>query len=111
MLTEVAQPVSLLFCLLSLLEVFHIAFLAPAASWGQRIFTSLELLVLSAGICLASGLIFRDLGTRERRAVRPLRSTLPIQLLCWATCLMVLLFVAVWYLETHGIFYRDPRRS
>ncbi len=110
MLMEVAQPICLLFCLLSLLQVFHTAFLAPATSWGERSFTSLELLALSAGICLASGLVFRDLGTGEKAGKRPLGSTLPVQLFCWATCLMVVLFVAAWYLETHGIFYRDSRR-
>jgi hypothetical protein len=106
MLLEVAKPVALGLCLLSLLAVFHAAFLVPATGFEQRIWDSVMLLSLAAGICLSSGLIFRE---SERRGAT-LASTLPVQLFCWGAGLMLVLFVASWYLETYCIFYRDMRR-
>ncbi len=70
----------------------------------QRIWDSAVLLSLAAGICLTSGMIFRE-PTRE--GVEPVLRTLPVQVFCWATALMVVLFISSWYLETHCIFYKD----
>lgn len=33
--------------------------------------------------------------------------TLPVQIFCWSTCLIAVLFLASWYVETHLILYRD----
>jgi hypothetical protein len=109
MLVELAKPVALLLCLLSLCAVFHTAFLIPAIDLHQRIWDSLELLSLAAGISVMSGLIFRE-SLPEPSADSPrLTGTLPIQVFCWAAGTMFLLFLASWYLETHCIFYRDVR--
>ena len=107
MLLEVAKPIALCLCLLSLWAVFHTAFLVPADGVEQSIWDSVELMSLAAGICLASGFIFRR---TERTGGNSLTATLPVQLFCWAAGLIVVLFVASWYLETHVIFYRDTRR-
>jgi formate/nitrite transporter FocA (FNT family) len=107
MLHELAKPVALLLCIVSLCAVFYTAFLVPATDLEQRIWDSLALLSLAAGICLSSGMIFRE--TAQNGANLLLR-TLPVQIFCWALGLMLLLFAASWYLETHCIFYKDVRR-
>jgi hypothetical protein len=107
-LLEIARPVALLLCMISLCAVFYTAFLVPASELEQRIWDT------AAGISLASGLIFREEGhpaTGPTRAKRdPLTRTLPVQMFCWATGLIAALFVASWYLETYCIFYKDVRR-
>lgn len=103
MLLELAKPVALVLCVLSLCAVFNSAFLVPASDLEQKTWDSLVLLSLAAGICLASGMIFRE-------SMQTLTRTLPVQMFCWAACLMLALFLASWYLETHCIFYKDVRR-
>jgi hypothetical protein len=114
MLLELAKPVALLLCLLSLCALFHTAFLAlgsnelmlPNQALHDRVLDSLLLFTLSAGICLISGLLFRETETNTHLS---LSATLPVQLFYWATGIMLLLFVLSWYLETHCIFYRSTR--
>jgi hypothetical protein len=114
MLLELAKPVALLLCLLSLCALFHTAFLAigsnelmlPNQALHDRVLDSLLLFALSAGICLISGLLFRDSAPNPHPS---LSATLPLQLFYWATGIMLLLFVLSWYLETHCIFYRSTR--
>ena len=134
MLLELLRPVSLLLSIFSIYRVFYAAFLRPDVLMEQRVWDSLELLSISAGVCLVSGLIFREpiplsnekLEVQYRhwrqhwqklegwpepiRHREPLLSTLPVQLFCWAAVLMILLFLLSWYLETYYILYRDPRR-
>ena len=107
MLQEVAKPVAMVLCMVSLCAVFYTAFLIPASGLEQRIWDSLVLLSLAAGISLTSGMIFRE---PSQSGVGPILRTLPVQMFCWAVCLMLMLFVTSWYLETHCIFYRDVRR-
>jgi formate/nitrite transporter FocA (FNT family) len=117
MLLEIAKPMALLLCMVSLCAVFYTAFLVPASGLEQRIWDSLILLSLAAGICLASGLIFREEVHTARDEAHdsapltrdPLTRTLPIQMFCWAAGLILVLFVASWYLETYCIFYKDVR--
>jgi hypothetical protein len=104
-----AKPVSLLLCILSLYGVFHAAFLAPAGDVEHRVYHALALLVLAAGIALASGLIFREASLGLRADNARLSATLPVQAFCWASGVMFVLYLASWYLETHCIFYRDIR--
>jgi hypothetical protein len=91
MLLELAKPVALLLCLLSLYAVFHTVFftiedpqllLQPHQAIRDRIIDSLLLLALSAGISLIGGLIFRE----SEPAPHPsLSATLPLQIFYWAT--------------------------
>ncbi len=107
MLAEAMKPIALLLCLLSLCAVFYTAFLVPAAGFEQRLLDSTVLLSLAAGISLASGMIFR---AATPHGLQPVTRTLPVQVFCWATGAMVVLFFASWYLETYCIFYKDVRR-
>jgi hypothetical protein len=109
MLTEVAKPIALLLCLLSLCAVFHTAFLVPASDLHQTILDSLELLLLAAGISLVGGFIFCESATVSPTNSKRIMTTLPVQVFCWAATTMLLLFVCCWYLESHCIFYRDIR--
>ena len=109
MFLELARPVALLSCLLALCALFHTAFLVPSTDMHQRIYDSLDLLALAAITSLAAGLIFRDLGREPNVRHARLTATLPIQVFCWSSSTMLLLFVLAWYLETHCVFYRDIR--
>jgi len=104
---EVAKPIALVLCLLSLLAVFYTAFLVPASAPENRLLDSVVLLSLAAGICLSSGMLFRE-STPD--GIEPVIRTLPMQIFCWAAGLMAALFAASWYLETYCIFYKDIRR-
>lgn len=106
MLLEIAKPVALVLCLVSLLAVFHAAFLAPTSNLEQQLWDSLARLSLTAGICVSSGLLFRDSSASSPSLLR----TLPVQMFCWGIGLMAILFIASWYLDTHCVFYRDVRR-
>jgi hypothetical protein len=105
MLTDATRPVALMLCMAALCGVFYTAFLTPANNPVQEIWDTLTLLSLAAGICVASGMLFRD-GTGDDELLR----TLPVQMFLWAAGVMALMFVASWYLETHCVFYRDVRR-
>jgi hypothetical protein len=109
MLVEVAKPVTLISCILSLFALFHTAFLIPASDMHQRICDSLELLALAGAISLISGLIFREAARGPHFGSGRLTSTLPVQVFCWASSAMLILFIVSWYLETYCIFYRDVR--
>ena len=108
MLVEVAKPVTLISCILSLLAVFHTGFLAPSSDMHQKIYDTLARLALAAAICLISGLIFRKTQKPHSGTTR-LVATLPLQVFCWAAGTMLILLVVSWYLESHCIFYRDVR--
>jgi len=107
MLLELAKPIALMLCVLSLCAVFYTAFMAPAIDLEQKTWDSLVLLSLTAGICLTSRLIFCE-SAQDGNA--RLTATLPVQMFFWASCGMLVLFVASRYLETHCIFYKDVRR-
>ncbi len=109
MLVEVAKPVTLVFCILSLYALFHTAFLVPASDMHQRICDSLILLALAATISLIGGLIFQDPKHEQLPGRKRLTATLPVQLFCWGSGAMLILFIVSWYLENHCIFYRDVR--
>jgi hypothetical protein len=107
MLLEIARPVALLLCVVSLCALFYTAFLVPASNFEQRSWDALILLSLAAGICLTSGMIFRE---PTRAGFEAVTRTLPVRMFFWAVLLMLGLFLASWYLETYCVFYRDVRR-
>jgi hypothetical protein len=106
MFVEIAKPVTLIFCILSLYALFYTAFLAPTVGAHQRICDSLVMLTLAAGMSLLSGFIFRDSSPVPYTG---LAGTLPVQLFCCATGAMLVLFLLSWYLESHCVLYRDVR--
>jgi hypothetical protein len=105
-LLELARPVTLLCSMLSLLAVFHTAFLGPEISFSARIYDSVGMLLLAAGCSLVSGLTFRE-GGRDVNSLSHITETFPVRVFFWTTGIMAVLFLVSWYLETHCIFYRD----
>jgi hypothetical protein len=110
MLLELAKPVALLLCLLSLYALFHTLFFAiedpqiifqPHQALDDRVFHALWLFALSAAISLIGGIIFREAAPRPHPS---LSATLPLQLFYWATGIMLVMFFLAWFLETHYIF-------
>jgi hypothetical protein len=113
MLLELAKPVALLLCLLSLYALFHTLFFAiedpqiifqPHQALDDRVVHALRLFALSAAISLIGGIIFRE---AEPRPHPPLSATLPLQIFYWATGIMLVMVFLAWFLETHYIF--SPR--
>ena len=108
MLRELAKPVTLAMCILSLYALFATAFLVPGDDLQEKIVDSLCVLALAGGFALVSGVVFRDaapVGSAHPR----LAATLPVQLFFWAASVMTVLFAVSWYVEKHCIFYRDVR--
>jgi len=101
--------VSLIGSILSLYALFYTAFLTPSTDMSQRIYDSLPLLVLAAGISMIGGLVFRSPRQEPHTGRTGFAAALPVQLFCWASSTMLVLFVVSWYLESHCIFYRDKR--
>ena len=111
MFLELARPVAVICCLLSLLAVFHTAFLGGEAEFAERLVNSLGVVLLAAGVAMLGGLAFqrRD-GKRVSAGAVRLIETFPVRVFCWTTGIMAVLFVTAWYLETHCIFFKDVRR-
>lgn len=107
MLLELARPVTLLGSMLSLLAVFHTAFLGPEADYSQRIYDSVGVLLIAAGLSLISGMAFREGRHSSCARSIPLTETFPMLVFFWTTGIMAVLFLVSWYLETHCIFYRN----
>jgi hypothetical protein len=108
MLTEIARPVTLILCIVSLYAVFCAAFLDPAGDLDRRVPLSLERLTLAAAISLASALVFRR--TQAPHAPRPrVAATLPARIFGWTTAAMLILFLVSWCLKNYPVFYRDVR--
>ena len=109
MLIELAKPVTFILCIVSLYALFINAFLIPSDDAHQKIGDCLGLLMLAAGTSLISGLIFQRAMPKSFQSRGQLFTTLPVQLFCWSSSLMLVLFIVSWYLENHCVFYRDVR--
>ncbi len=112
MLLELARPLSLIAVILSLLGLFHAAFLEQDASTLQHLEDCLGPLLLAAAAAIAGGLLF--LPARRARIVpisrsRALWSTFPMRVFYCGIAGMALLFVAAWYFETYLLPYRNVR--
>jgi hypothetical protein len=106
MLLELAKPLTLLASMISLLAVFHAAFLSTEADPSRRIYDALAMLILAAGISLLSGLAFYENPSSRNHS--SLARTFPIQLFLWTTGIMLALFFLAWYFEANCIF--EPHR-
>ncbi len=101
MFLELVKFASLLLSILSLDAVFHAAFLEPGSDLPQRLLPSLELLLLAAAICLASGGIFREWEQRAGKRDASLVGSLPMLIFWWASGVMALLFSFAWLLNLY----------
>lgn len=109
MFAEIAKPITLVVCILSLYAVFDSAFLALSMDVHQKIYESLIRLALAGAISLMGGLIFRDASKEPHGGKARLASTLPVRLFYWTSGIMLVLFLVSWYLENYFVFYRDIR--
>ena len=103
MLLELGKFISLLAGIVSLNAVFYTAFLMPVDGLRERIFQSLDMLILACGVCLASGLIFRAWDRKVGIERSTIVASLPMRIFWWFSGIVVLLFVASWYVEVYWV--------
>jgi hypothetical protein len=104
---ELAKFASLLLSILSLDALFHTAFLEPASHFEQRLLPSLDMLVVSAAICLGGGYIFRAWEQKAGRRDASIVRSLPMLIFWWGAGIMALLFTMAWLLD---IYFFGVRR-
>jgi hypothetical protein len=102
MLLELLRPVSFLLGLLSLYPVLLSAFFEPGTHWQERLEMALLRVVLSACLCLASGMLFAR-HPEFGEAPQPVLKTLPMRIFLWALAGMIVLFVVSWYLNEYYV--------
>jgi hypothetical protein len=95
---ELTKAITFIACILSLYWTAISAFFTPGLHWQDRLLELLAKLTLAAALCLLSGLLFRLPIRSNPDAHLPLTRTLPLQLFFWAAPILLLLFLASWYL-------------
>jgi hypothetical protein len=95
---ELAKAATFFACILSLYWTALTAFFDPGLRWQDRLILALAKLALAAALSLLSGLVFRLPLRSNPDARQPLTSTLPMRLFFWTAPLLLLLFLATWYL-------------
>ncbi len=119
---ELARPVTLLGTILSLLMLLRTAFFGPEIDFGDRVFNTICVLVIAAGMALLSGLTFperdpledipwydRGFYAQHMQSSDPilrLCRSFPVQIFCWTTAVLFALFLINWYLQTYYMPYR-----
>ena len=104
MLRELLKPVALVMCILSQYAVFQAAFLDPAKDVRHRLLEALAMSGLAGVISLLGGWIFQDVGAAKIRSDMRLAKTLPVQMYCWCSAGMAVLFAVAWYIESNAAF-------
>lgn len=99
---ELTKAAAFLACLLSLYWTALTAFFLPGLHWQDRLLDVLAKLALAAAISLLSALLFRLPVRANPDAHQPLTRTLPVQLFLWAAPILLLLFLASWYLSCNS---------
>ncbi len=106
---ELTKAATFFASILSLYWAALSALFAPGIHWQDRLILALARLTLAAAVCLLSGLIFRYPTHSNPDAHQPLATTLPMRLFFWAAPILILLFLASWYLvcgaPTFGTHY------
>jgi hypothetical protein len=105
-LLELAKFASLLLSILSLDALFHAAFLEPVSHFEQRLLPSLDMLVLSAAVCLGGGYIFRTWELKAGRRDASIARSLPMLIFWWGAGIITLLFAMAWLLQTYFFGWR-----
>jgi hypothetical protein len=100
-LLELAKFASLLLSILSLDAVLHSAFLEPGSNVQQRLLPSLDLLVVSAAVCLGSGYIFRAWDQKGGKRGGSVATSLPMLIFWWGAGTIALLYALAWLLERY----------
>lgn len=112
MLLELARPLLLIAVILSLLALFHAAFLEQNATALEHLEDCLAPLLLSAVMAVLGGFCF--LPERSARVVpisrsRALWHTFPMLIFYYSFAAMALFFLAAWYAETYVLPYSRGR--
>jgi hypothetical protein len=110
-LRELLRPAALLASMMSLLAVMHTAFFGSETDYRQRIYDSLGMLLLAAGIALVGGLLFESNSehTRNSGQVAAIFQTFPMRIFLWTTGLIVALFLLARWIEANCIFSKEMR--
>jgi hypothetical protein len=98
---ELAKFASLLLSILSLDAVLHSAFLEPGSNLQQRLLPSLDMLLVSAAVCLGSGYIFRAWDQKAGKRDASVAGSLPMMIFWWGGGVIALLYVLGWLLERY----------
>ena len=111
MLRELLRPAALLASMMSLLAVMHTAFFGAETDYRQRIYDSLGLLLLAAGIALIGGLLFERNEDEARNSgpVAAIFHTFPVRIFFWTTGLILALFLLARWIEANCIFSKEMR--
>jgi hypothetical protein len=101
MFLELGKFVSLMAGIVSLHAVFYTAFLAPMNGMRERVFDSLDMLILACGLCLASGMIFREWDRKAGIEGSTIAASLPMRIFWWFSGVVVVMLAASWYLQVY----------
>jgi hypothetical protein len=100
-LLELAKFASLLLSILSLDAVLHTAFLEPGSNLQQRLLPSLDMLLVSAAVSLASGYIFQAWDQKAGKRDASVIGTLPMMIFWWGAGVIALLYAIGWLWERY----------
>lgn len=111
MLRELLRPAALLASMISLLAVMHAAFFGAETDYRERVYDSLGMLLLAAGIALMAGLLFEKNveDSRNSGPVAAIFQTFPMRIFCWTSGLLLALFVLARWIEANCIFSKEMR--
>jgi hypothetical protein len=98
---ELAKFASLLLSILSLDAVLHSAFLEPGSNLQQRLFPSLDLLLVAAAVSLGSGYIFHVWDLKAGKRDASVAGSLPMMIFWWGAGVIALLYALGWLLERY----------
>jgi hypothetical protein len=101
MLLDLSRALSFFVGMMSLYWAGTSTFFAPASGWNERLLITVVRLLLSAGVCLLSGIFFAWPIKATLRMPRSLVATLPVQLFFWGFMVIAVLFVSSWYLDSY----------
>jgi hypothetical protein len=101
MFLELGKFVSLLAGIVSLHAVFYTAFLAPMNGLRERVFDSLDMLILACGLCVVSGIIFREWDRKVGITGSTIAASLPMRIFWWFSGVVLVMFATSWYLQVY----------
>jgi hypothetical protein len=97
--------------MISLLAVMHAAFFGAETDYRERVYDSLGMLLLAAGIALIGGLLFERNGGDARNSgpAAAILRTFPVRIFFWTTGLIIALFLLARWIEANCIFSKEMR--
>jgi hypothetical protein len=99
MLLDLGRAFTFLLSMLSLYALIDTAFFITATTWQQRLLASIARVVLAAGVCFSSGLLFQ-FNTHPNV---PISRTLPVRIFLWTLSAVIVLFTLAWLLDAYYV--------